>query len=120
MRCSSAGAAPQATLNSLRTLLHPALARVHVASASLAHTAFAYDDEALAYASLDVRRDAAGHEVPNQLPATAGEPQRCATWLARGSVGSDDPRKLLVTNWLGVVVGNPKTFGNGLVRTCEA
>lgn len=84
MRCSSAGAAPQATLNSLRTLLHPALARVHVAIASLAQTAFAYDDEALAYASLGVRRDAAGNAVPNQLPATAGEPQRCATWLARG------------------------------------
>jgi len=26
----------------------------------------------------------------------------------------------LVTNWLGVVVGRPKTLGNGLVRTCEA
>ena len=82
-RSSSAGAAPQASLDALRLRLRPVLARVRVASASLASTVCA--EEPHAYVPLDVRRDAAGKEVPDQVPATTGELQRCAAWLARGA-----------------------------------
>ena len=82
-RSSAAGAAPQATLHSLRTRLRPVLARVRVTSASLASAQCVFERHA--FVSLDVRRDAAGKEVPDQLPSTEAELQRCTSWLAHSA-----------------------------------